>query len=207
MIARLVGRIATIGADHLVLDVNGVGYLVAMNSRSLERLGALGTDVTLLIETVVREDSIRLYGFLSADEKAWFLLLQDVQGVGAKVALALLGVLSPIELAAAVAAADHVSVSRAPGIGPKLAKRIVSELKDKVPAAPIAVEAKRSQEAAPAPEAVARADAVSALVNLGYSQTQALGAVDGALAELGADAERASVSDLIKDGLKRLSDA
>ena len=131
MIAKLSGRLDSLGADHAVIDVSGVGYLVFCPARTLGRLGALGTAVTVLVDTHVREDAITLYGFADAAERSWFRLLITVQGVGARVALALLGVLGPDDLVRAIAAQDRAALVRADGVGPKLATRILSELKDK----------------------------------------------------------------------------
>jgi len=203
MIGKLRGIVDAITEDGVILDVNGVGYVVQVASRVAERLPPIGSEVALIIETVVREDAIRLYGFTAAEEKAWFRLLQDVQGVGARIALAVLSVLSPEELIAAIAAQDHVTVARANGVGPKLAKRIVTELKDKAPVSSVVVPFKALPgAAAPAPKALARADAISALVNLGLPQAQAVGIIDRTLARLGEDAK---VEELIREGLKAVS--
>jgi holliday junction DNA helicase RuvA len=202
MIGKLRGRIDSIGEDGLILDVGGVGYLVQVPSRLAEHLPAAGGEATLLIETVVREDAIRLYGFATAEEKAWFRLLQEVQGVGARIALAVLSVLSIDELIAAVAAQDHVPVARAHGVGPKLAKRIVTELKDKAPAISVVVPFRVAGAAAPLPKAISRADAISALVNLGLPQAQAVGVIDRTIARLG---EGAALEELIREGLKAVS--
>lgn len=200
MIGKLKGRIEETGADHLVVDVGGVGYLVQASSRTLSRAGGVGEAVVLFIETVVREDAIRLFGFLSAEEREWFRLLQTVQGVGAKVALALLSALAPGELSQAIVLQDKAAVSRTPGIGPKLAQRIVTELKDKAGAltAPLPVAAGKIVRA---PQGVA-AEAASALVNLGYSMSDAAGAVASALAELG---EGTRLDALIRAALRQLA--
>src|SRR5205809_2162771 len=134
MIGKLKGVIDSYGEDFIVLDVNGVGYLVHCSTRTMQALPAPGEAATLSIETYVREDQIKLFGFLSDHEREWFRLLQTVQGVGAKVALAVLGTLKPAELANAIAMRDKATVSRSPGVGNKVAERIVTELKDKVPA-------------------------------------------------------------------------
>lgn len=203
MIGKLRGIIDAVTEDGVILDVNGVGYLVQVGSRLADRLPPVGTEIALIIETVVREDAIRLYGFAGADEKAWFRLLQDVQGVGARTALSVLSVLSIEELIAAISAQDHVPVARANGVGPKLAKRIVMELKDKAPASSVVVPFKAAVSgAAPTPRAIARADAVSALVNLGLPQAQAVSIIDRTLARLGEDAK---VEELIREGLKAVS--
>ena len=198
MIAKLRGILDSTGEDWAILDVGGVGYLVYCSARTLARLPEPGAAVALDVETHVREDHIHLYGFLGAGERAWFRLLTTVQGVGARVAMAIQGVLGPDELAEAVALADRASLTRAPGVGPKLAQRIITELKDKVDA--IAV--------APIPVRLAAAngdhasDAVSALVNLGYRRPEAMGAVSAAVRSLGAEA---AVEALIKAGLKELA--
>jgi len=197
MIAKLRGRIDTIGPDWAIIDVGGVGYLVYCSSRTLSRLGPVGETATLSIETHVREDHIHLFGFASTVEREWFARLQTVQGVGAKVALAILSVLPPDELAQALAAQDKAAVARASGVGPKLAARIVNELKDK--AAVAAMTAAAPQVASD--DAVA-GDAVSALVNLGYGRSDAFGAVAAARRKLGADADLGA---LVKGGLKELS--
>lgn len=198
MIAKLRGILDSTGDDWAVVDVGGVGYLVYCSARTLARLPEPGSAVSLEIETHVREDHIHLYGFLGAADRAWFRLLTTVQGVGARVAMAIQGVLGADELAQAVAVADRASLTRAPGVGPKLAQRIITELKDKVDA--IAV--------APIPVRLASVngdhagDAVSALVNLGYRRPEAVGAVSAAVRSLGAEA---AVEALIKAGLKELA--
>lgn len=179
MIAHLRGTLAATGADHAVIDVNGVGYLVGASARTLTALGITGDVVTVHTEMLVSEDSIRLMGFASADERDWFRLLTSVQGVGAKVALAILSILAPAELQTAIARADAATIARANGVGPKLAQRIANELKDK--AGGIALGA----GAAPIPAAGASADAVSALLNLGFKPAEAGNAVAAASDELG----------------------
>jgi holliday junction DNA helicase RuvA len=203
MIGKLKGLVDSISEDALIVDVNGVGYVVAASARTLRNLPAIGEAATLHIETQVREDSIRLFGFLLEAERDWFHLLQSVQGVGAKVALAILGILSTAELNQAIALQDKAMVARAPGVGPKLAARIVAELKDKGPAPGIADLGGAIAGAAPA-GALGRGaqDAVLALVNLGYSQPQAALAVARGVASLGADAQTAA---LIRLGLKELA--
>ena len=201
MIGKLKGVVDSQGADHLILDVHGVGYVVYCSTRTLRGLPAGGEAVSLAIDTQMREDAIRLYGFASDRERDWFRLLQGVQGVGSKVALAILGVLPADELALAIARADRTAVARAPGVGPKLAARIVAELKDKTPA---------SGEATSLPDAPGLGaalprnadDAVAALVNLGYGRPQAIGAVEQAAGALGPEA---AVAALIRLGLKHLS--
>ena len=203
MIGKLKGTIDEIGEDHCILDVHGVGYVAYCATRTLAGLNA-GEAAILFIETYVREDMIRLYGFTSTLEREWFRLLQSVQGVGSKVALAVLSTLSPSELANAIALQDKVVVSRAPGVGPKVAIRIVTELRNKAPAfageatASIGLKQEIGEGAAPAPVA----DAVSALTNLGYSRDQAANAVAAALKNGGEGGDSAK---LIRLGLKELS--
>jgi len=196
MIARLTGLIDAATAEGVVLDVNGVGYLVFCSPRTLARLPAKGAPASLLIETHVREDHIHLYGFADVAERDWFRLLTTVQGVGAKLAQAVLGVLSPDDLARAIAAGDKASLARAPGVGQKLAGRIAAELKDKVGAIAL------GPAIAALPERGVEADAVSALVNLGYRRAEAFEAVAAATRRLGGGAQ---VDQLIKAGLKELS--
>jgi Holliday junction DNA helicase RuvA len=204
MIAKLKGLIDSYGEDYVIVDVNGVGYLVHCSARTLQALPAPGEAVTLAIETHVREDMIRLFGFQSDAEREWFRLLQTVQGVGAKVALAVLGTLKPIDLANAVALRDKAMVARTPGVGPKVAERIVTELKDKAPAFadidPAVVRLSGAVEDKRAPQPVA--DAVSALVNLGYGPPQAAAAIAAATRGAG---EGADTARLIRLGLKELS--
>ena len=205
MIGRLKGVIDELGDDWALIDVNGVGYRIFCSSRTLSRFAA-GEAVVVQIETHVREDHIHLYGFVDASERDWFNLLTMVQGVGNKVGLAILGVLDPDELMQAVAAADKAAVSRAPGVGPKLATRIVSELKDKVGAMALGTVAK-SQAAVAAPDSSSTAavsEAASALVNLGYGPLEALTAVSRVSVNLGNDA---GVEELIRDGLRELAPA
>lgn len=204
MIGKLKGLIDSYGEDFVILDVNGVGYVVNCSARTLQKLPRPGEASALAIETQVREDSIRLFGFESESERDWFRLLQSVQGVGAKVALAILSILSPGEIAAAIATQDKAMVARAPGVGPRLAARIVAELKDKAPAfgAVDPLVAKLSGEADDnaAPSAVR--DAISALVNLGYGRPQAAAAVAASVKKLGEGAETGA---LIRQGLKELA--
>jgi len=205
MIGKLKGVVDEVDADHLILDVQGVGYHVSCSANTLGALPARGEAMALLIETYVREDAIRLFGFAGAAERDWFRLLTTVQGVGTKVALAILSVLKPAELASAIALQDKAQVVRAPGVGPKMAQRIVTELKDKAPAFTAASDPALAAlqsviGAGRAPQPVA--DAVSALVNLGYGQAQASQAISKALKDLGEEAETAA---LIRVGLKALS--
>lgn len=204
MFARLKGIVDEIGEDTAIVDVGGVGYLVHCSSRTLGGLPGRGEAVRLEIETHVREDHIHLYGFADTGERDWFRLLTTVQGVGARVALAILSVLPPDALVQAVAAQDKAAVARANGVGPKLAQRIVSELKDKVGSmsfAPGAAVAGDSGKGA-APESGASDDAVSALVNLGYGRSEAFSAVAKAARKDGASGD---VSALIRDALKELA--
>jgi len=203
MIGKLKGTVDEIGEDHAIIDVHGVGYVAFCPIRTLSGLNE-GEAAVLHIETYVREDMIRLYGFGSHLEREWFRLLQSVQGVGAKVALAVLSTLTPTDLANAIALQDKAMVARAPGIGPKVAQRIVSELKSKAPAfageasGTIGLKQELGEGAAPAPVA----DAVSALTNLGYSRDQAANAVAAAVRDGGEGADSAK---LIRLGLKELS--
>src|ERR1700756_5352991 len=203
MIGKLKGVIDSYGEDHVVLDVNGVGYLVHCSTRTLQALPGTGEPVTLAIETHVREDQIRLFGFETDAEREWFRLLQTVQGVGAKVALSVLGTLKPAELASAIALRDKAMVARTPGVGPKVAERIVTELKDKAPAYadvdPAVIRLSDAVEEKRAPRPVS--DAVSALVNLGYGQPQAAAAIAAAARSAG---EKAETAQLIRTGVKEL---
>lgn len=215
MIAKLRGKVDTIGDDFCIVDVNGVGYLVFASAKSLGKL-KIGAEASLLIETVVREDSISLFGFADAWEKEWFTTLTKVQGVGAKVCLAILSVLAPMQLAQAVSAQDKNSFTRASGVGPKLAARIVTELKDKIVTVPVSEFAKEinmdmtpnEQTANYEDVLVAQAgdptkieDAISALVNLGYQRLEAYKAVNQAAL----NAPDADMSELIKLALKEFA--
>ncbi len=216
MIAKLRGITDTIGEDYCIIDVNGVGYLVFASAKTLARL-KIGEAASILTETVVREDSISLYGFFSALEKEWFLTLTKVQGVGAKVCLSILSALSPNQLAQAVSAQDKASFTRANGVGPKLAARIVTELKDKIVTIPVAAAATTAELAkeldmdaneetenyedgltARAEDPGAMEDALSALVNLGYQRLEAYRIVNKVLIEH----PEADVSELIRLSLK-----
>ena len=197
MIAKLTGTIDEIGSDHLVMDVNGVGYLVWCSSRTLGMIGGKGDGATIYTEMQVSENDMRLMGFASASERDWFRLLISVQGVGGKVALAILSALEPGELNTAVASGDKAMVSRANGVGPKLALRIVNELKDKVGA--IAGDPVAGGVAA-APVSSNSADAVSALLNLGFKPAEASAAVAAADAEAGDDA---TLDALVRLALKK----
>ncbi|MDM7947616.1 MAG: Holliday junction branch migration protein RuvA [Oceanibaculum nanhaiense] len=216
MIARLRGLLDSAGTDHAVIDVNGVGYLVFAAGRTLDRLPKPGEPVTLLIDTHVGEDHIRLYGFLDATERDWFRLLMTVQGVGARVALAILSALTPDQIAQAIALNDPKLLVRADGVGPKLAARIVNELKDKTAHLSLAAltsgkaDGGKAEGGKPANGAAAPAgsiegaagDAVSALVNLGYGRTEAFAAVMKAMRNLG---EGAELQALIPAALKELA--
>jgi holliday junction DNA helicase RuvA len=194
LIAMLAGIVDQATADSMVLDVNGVGYLVFASSRTLAKAPPRGEPLRLLIETHVREDHIHLYGFAEEQEREWFRLLTTVQGVGAKIALGLLSVAPPAQLAAAIAAQDRAVLTEAEGVGPKLAQRILNELKDKIGAiAPGPMSA---------PPKGATIEAISALVNLGYPRLDAHGAIAAAARQLGADAP---LDALIVSGLKELA--
>ena len=202
MIAKLTGRLDSAGNDWAILDVGGVGYLVFCSRRTLTALGQAGAAAALLVDTHVREDHIHLYGFATKAEQDWFRLLLTVQGVGGRVALAVLSALSADELAQAIAAQDRTMLSRADGVGPKLASRIALELKDK--AAGLAMGGALAASAALATPVTAGplADAVSALVNLGYRRAEAYSAVVAARGQLG---EATDTAALIRGGLKELS--
>ena len=204
MIAKLSGLLDSVGTDHCIVDCGGVGYLVFCSARTLRRVGDAGTAVSLRIEMQVREDAITLFGFIDLSERDWFRRLTTVQGVGSRVALALLSVLEPDKLGQAIAAQDRTALVQADGVGPKLANRLISELKDKVAdlymgGGPVA--------AGPAGAVTSGAagvtnDAVSALVNLGYRRAEAFTAVAAAVQKAGPDAK---VEQLIMMGLKELS--
>jgi Holliday junction DNA helicase RuvA len=204
MIGKLTGTIDSVGEDFVIIDVHGVGYLVHCSARTLQELPAVGKAAALAIETHVREDQIRLFGFLSGGEREWFRLLQTVQGVGTKVALAILSTLRPADLATAIAMRDKAMITRAPGVGPKVAERIVTELKDKSPALtavdPAVVRLTGAIEDKRAGGPVV--DAVSALVNLGYGEPQAVAAIAAAVRDAG---EGADAARLIRLGLKELA--
>ncbi|TNE66657.1 MAG: Holliday junction branch migration protein RuvA [Alphaproteobacteria bacterium] len=209
MIAKLKGIVDAVGDDWAIIDVTGVGYLVHASSRTLNGLPPAGQPAGLHIETVVREDAITLYGFGDVAERNMFRLLTSVQGVGSKVALAILSVLAPGELQNAIAAQDKTSVSRANGVGPKLATRIVTELKDKVvglvfqpKAVASATVSGTGNPSRVAPEDTIVADATSALVNLGYRPGDAHGAAAKAYQMLG---EGATVAKIVPAALKELS--
>jgi len=202
MIAKLKGILDSVGDDWAIIDVGGVGYLVSCSGRTLGALPAAGRPVSLFIETQFREDAIRLFGFMEEEDRDWFGLLRGVQGVGSRLALALLSALSTSELAEAVASQDSKSLTRANGVGAKLAARIVNELKDKVGGLAgvqsATVTALRPGGGAGGPSS----DAVSALVNLGYRQADAYTAVASVAKKLGGEADAAA---LIRGGLQELS--
>lgn len=196
MIARLKGLLDSTAADSAVIDVGGVGYLVFASAKTLGNLGPVGAAAVLHVETQVREDAIQLFGFATADERDWFRLLLSVQGVGGRVALAILSVLAPVDLHHAVAARDTASIARASGVGPKLAARIVNELKDKTGSIALS-----SEVAAPLVRAGGSvADALSALANLGFRPVDASRAVADAVAEIGDDV---AVGDLVRVALRK----
>lgn len=199
MIAKLTGLLDAAGEGHAVIDVGGVGYLVFCSARTLARMQP-DEAVTLLVETQVREDGINLYGFLDAAERHWFRLLIGIQGVGPRVALAIQGVLPPRELMLAIASGDRAALTRAAGVGAKLAARIASELKDKVAAMPAADGAEETVAAVAAPGP--SADAISALVNLGFRPAEAHAAVAEVAGRLGVGA---GVEALIRGGLAELA--
>ena len=204
MIGKLNGLIDSYAEDFVILDVGGVGYQVHCSARTLQALPSPGEAATLSIETYVREDQIKLFGFRSDVEREWFRLLQTVQGVGAKVALAVLGTLPPADLANAIALRDKAAVARTPGVGPKVAERIVTELKDKAPAFadvdPGVIRLSGAIEDSRAPQPIA--DAISALINLGYGQPQAAAAIAAASRAAG---DKAETAQLIRLGLKELA--
>jgi Holliday junction DNA helicase RuvA len=200
MIGKLTGIVDSISDDTIILDVNGVGYLVQCPSSTLSRL-VVGERVALMIEMKVSEDAMKLYGFVAAEEREWFRLLQTVQNVGGKVALAVLSTLSPRELQRALALGDKAMIGRAPGIGPKLALRIVTELKDKAPSMMLGAEDHVAAAVVAAPKGP-EADAVSALIHLGYSDARAAEAVARAVQALG---EHTEAGALIREALKGMA--
>lgn len=203
MIGKLTGTVDTVSLSTAIIDVGGVGYEVTLGARQLSALPPVGEVVTLAIDTHLKEDGVRLYGFATEHERAWFRALQTVQGVGAKVALAVLGTLSAADLANAVALQDKNHVARAPGVGPKVAARIVAELKDKMPAlAPALRPGAGPSPVAALPEGLAARDAVSALTNLGYAHGEAAAAVSAAIGKAGREAR---AEELIRIGLKELA--
>lgn len=198
MIAKLTGLIDTIGETSLILDVRGVGYLVSCSSRTLGNIGHQGEQATLYIETIMRAESLHLYGFKDQAEQDCFRLLTTVQGVGTRMGLALLSALSPTDIYQSIASQDKTSLTRADGVGPKLASRIVTELKDKIPK-DLAYTATVYSHPASAP---LMEEAVSALVNLGYRRLEALSAIHKAQQDLG---DTATLNDLIRQGLSLMT--
>ncbi len=202
MIAHLKGLLATTSIDHAVIDVGGVGYLVGMSARSLAALGPVGEAVTVHTEMLVAEDFIRLVGFATETQRDWFRVLTGVQGVGARVALAILSALDPAELHRAIAAQDKAMVARANGVGPKLAERIVRELKDKtgtIASGPLAIGMTGAGGVLAAPPGI-QADAQSALASLGFRPGEASVAVSAALDELG---DGATLDALVRMALRK----
>ncbi|WP_120498721.1 Holliday junction branch migration protein RuvA [Kiloniella sp. EL199] len=206
MIGKLTGKVDSTGDDWVMLDVGGVGYIVFCSSRTLSVLPGQGEVASLLIETHVREDHIHLFGFATAAEKEWYLLLGTVQGVGAKVGLAILSAISPDELSVAIAAQDKTTITRANGVGPKLAIRIMNELKDKIAKLSLGtsgeiVDGSAAEGKSEATPMAISEDAVSALVNLGYRRSEAYSAVAKVSSEQGADTP---LEELIRGGLAEL---
>lgn len=207
MIAKLKGLVDEIAEHSVIIDVGGVCYRATCSGRTLSKMPRVGEAVTLLIETHVREDQFSLFGFMDEGEKEWFKLLQSVQGVGAKVALGILSTLTAEELSHAITMQDKTMVTRAQGVGPKLAVRIVNELKDKVPAGAVAAfsTAKTTSDAQGAAPVKIGQDAISALINLGYRQAEAGAAVQRGLATIAQAGEDPTVEVLIRMGLKELA--
>ncbi|MFZ3238713.1 MAG: Holliday junction branch migration protein RuvA [Stellaceae bacterium] len=202
MIAKLAGLLDQVAPDAAIVDVNGVGYLAFCSTRTLGRLPPVGAPVRLLIETHVREDHIHLYGFVDTAERDWFRLLTTVQGVGARLALAVLSAIGPEELGIAILAQDRATLARAEGVGPRLAARIVNELRDKTGSLALTAPSAAEAPSTPPLGAGPASDAVSALVNLGYRRTEAFGAVAAAAQRLGA---AAATEALVRAGLQELA--
>ena len=202
MIAKLSGMVDSVGADAAVIDVGGVGYLAFCSTRTLSHMPPSGGAVRLLVETHVREDHIHLYGFVDAAERDWFRLLTTVQGVGARLALAVLSAVAPEALTLAIAAQDRAALARAEGVGPRLAARIVNELRDKIGAFGVGGPSPAPQAGAPGAVGGVIADAVSALENLNIGRAEAFGAITAAARRLGDDA---AVEALITAGLQELA--
>jgi len=199
VIARLTGRVEAVEADRCIIDVNGVGYLVQASTRTLAALPLAPAIVAVLIETQVREDAISLFGFAEAAEREWFRLLTTVQGVGARVALNILSALSPRDLIAAIQAGDRGALTRAQGVGARLAVRLLTELREKAGAMPTGI---GFSPVLPPPVGGVEADALSALVNLGYRRPEAVAAVARAMERLG---EGAALDAVIRESLKELA--
>ncbi|HAX91525.1 MAG TPA: Holliday junction branch migration protein RuvA [Rhodospirillaceae bacterium] len=202
MIGKLTGRIDSVAGSQMILDVQGVGYLVSCSAHTLRLAGEVGDTAALWIETQVREDAINLFGFADQNEQGWFRLLTSVQGVGAKSALSILGILSPERLAGAIASGDKAALTAADGVGPKLGLRIVTELKDKVAHLMMPASLSGIKAAAALPHSGVSDDALSALLNLGYRRMEAFAAVSAAYEKLGADAK---LDALIRTALAELS--
>ncbi len=208
MIAKLTGIIDSVGSNYAIIDVNGIGYMVYASARTLSKIGSeKGTNVGLLIETYVREDQITLFGFADTDEKEWFNLLFSVQGVGAKMALNLLSAIPAEQLPLVIASEDKAAIRQADGVGPKLAARIITELKDK--AGKMALGAVATQNAAKAKKGevppiviTVSNDAISALINLGYGRAEAFSTVSDIVGKMG---EETPVGEIIRESLKELS--
>jgi holliday junction DNA helicase RuvA len=202
MIGKLTGLVDTIAADHAIIDVGGVGYLVHCPSSTLARM-TMGAGVTLAIEMKLSEEAIRLYGFISAQERDWFRLLQTVQGVGARVALSILSALKPVELERAIVLGDKSALGRAQGVGPKLAMRITAELKDKVSGLAISTDvAQAGMRVLPGAGRAVEGEAIAALVKLGYTQSAASDAVARAAQAIGPNAEAMPLDVLIRESLR-----
>ncbi|MDX9689959.1 MAG: Holliday junction branch migration protein RuvA [Proteobacteria bacterium] len=203
MIGKLTGRIDSISGQQIILDVNGVGYLVACSAQTQHMIGQVGDTAVLWIDTHVREDAINLFGFATTVERDWFKLLTSVQGVGTKSALSILGILTPERLAQALASGDKGALTAADGVGPKLAARLVTELKDKVANIVLLPSSKtQTSTANPLPQNSLTDDALSALLHLGYRRMEAFGAIANAANKLG---ETATLDNLIKTALIELS--
>jgi Holliday junction DNA helicase RuvA len=205
MIGKLTGRVDFLGTDHAIIDVGGVGYVVQCASSTLSRL-TLGAAATLWVETKMSEEAIRLYGFLAGDEREWFRLLQSVQGVGARVALSILSALRIAELERAIVLGDKSVVGRAQGVGPKLATRIVTELKDKAPALALQRSAETGERVGGLQEPhPVESDAIAALMKLGYSQMAAAEAIARASQNIGPNADALPLDVLLRESLRQLA--
>lgn len=204
MIGKLTGKIDSISGSQMILDVNGVGYLVACSAHTQHLAGQEGDTAMLWIESQIREDAFNLFGFADTIERDWFRLLTSVQGVGAKAALSILGILSPERLGQAIAAGDKSALTAADGIGPKIALRLITELKDKVSHLIMSASAGAANDTAPSalPHSTITDDAMSALLHLGYRRMEAFAALAAASSDLG---EKATLDSLIRTALSRLS--
>lgn len=201
MIGKLSGRLDHRGTDHVLLDVSGVGYLVYVSERTLSGLPGVGEAVSLFTDLLVREDLLQLFGFATVEEKEWHRLLMGVQGIGAKASMAILGALGPDGVARAIALGDWNAVKAAPGVGPKIAQRVVNELKGKGPSLAVSPGTPLASVIEPR-DGAATAEALSALANLGYGNSEAATAVAEAQGTLG---DGAGTADLIREALKRLA--